>query len=104
MVTVAVKTADRQQVFIFEQFGSGDKKNDIKIIRGEEIIIVDLKQIESLQSPKIIIHDNDIIYVEPYSPKAALEPISSLTIASTMVLMLTQFVLIGLQVKSAFKL
>jgi hypothetical protein len=30
MVTVAVKTADRQQVFIFEQFGSGDKKNDIK--------------------------------------------------------------------------
>lgn len=50
------------------------KKKDIKIIRGNEIIIVDLKKIESLQSPAIIMQDNDIVYVEPYNVKANSEP------------------------------
>ncbi|MES2559967.1 MAG: polysaccharide biosynthesis/export family protein [Bacteroidota bacterium] len=50
------------------------KKNNIKIIRGTEIIIVDLKRIEALQSSAIIMQDNDIVYVEPYNVKANSEP------------------------------
>jgi polysaccharide biosynthesis/export protein len=46
------------------------KKRDIKIIRGTEIIVVDLRKIETLQYPDIIMHDNDIVYVEPYKVKA----------------------------------
>lgn len=51
------------------------KKRDIKIIRGTEIIVVDLKKIEVLQSPDIVMHDNDIVYVEPYKVKANSEAI-----------------------------
>lgn len=50
------------------------KKKNIKIIRGSEIIIVDLKKIESLQSPAIVMQDNDIVYIEPYNVKAGSEP------------------------------
>ncbi|MES2778815.1 MAG: polysaccharide biosynthesis/export family protein [Bacteroidota bacterium] len=50
------------------------KKEDIKIIRGKEIIIVNLKKIESLESPAIVMQDNDIVYVEPYTVKANSEP------------------------------
>ena len=84
----------------FKDFG---KKKDIKIIREQEIIIVDLKQVESLQSAKIIIHDNDIIYVEPYGVKATLEPVSSLAVVASILLSTTQLVLIGLQLKTYFK-
>ena len=79
------------------------KKNDIKIIRGEEIIIIDLKKIESLQSNKIIVHDNDIIYIEPYGAKAALEPISSLAVASTLLFAATQLALLALQIRTVLK-
>jgi polysaccharide export outer membrane protein len=79
---------------------SGKKKN-IKIIRGSEIIIVDLKKIESLESQALIMHDNDIIYIEPYNVKAASEPIVTiqplLTLAMTatsLALLFTQFYLI----------
>jgi polysaccharide biosynthesis/export protein len=85
-------------------FKDTGKKNDVKIIRGEEIIIVDLKKIESLQSMKIIIHGDDIVYVEPYILKSASEPISTLSIAATIVLVVTQVILIGIQLKSLFKL
>ena len=48
------------------QFG---KLNQIKVIRGDltdpEIIIFDLKQIEAISTNDLIIHNNDIIYVEP---------------------------------------
>jgi polysaccharide export outer membrane protein len=79
---------------------SGKKKN-IKIIRDNEVIIVDLKKIAVLQSQAIIMHDNDIVYIEPYNVKAAAEPIVSmqpvLTLTTTtisLVLLITQFYLI----------
>lgn len=50
------------------------KKKNIKIIRGTEIIIVDLQKIEALQSPAIVMQDNDIVYIEPYNVKANSEP------------------------------
>ena len=85
-------------------FKDTGKKNAVKIIRGNEIIIVDLKQIESLQSDKLIIHDNDIVYIEPYGAKAALEPISTLAVAATMILAVSQLVLLGIQIKTVLKL
>lgn len=79
---------------------NGQKKN-IKIIRGKETILVDLRQIEALESPAIIMQDNDIIYVEPYNIKAATEPAISVTPLATLiltglqtVLLITQFYLI----------
>ena len=84
-------------------FKDTGKKKDIKIIRGEEIIIIDMKQVESLYSNKIIIHDNDIIYVEPYGVKAALESVSTLAVASTILVGITQIVLLTLQIKIFIK-
>jgi polysaccharide export outer membrane protein len=54
--------------------GESGKKNDIRIIRGKEIIIVDLRKIEALESPAIVMQDNDIVYVQPYGVKANSEP------------------------------
>jgi polysaccharide export outer membrane protein len=84
-------------------FKDTGKKMDIKIIRGEEIIIVDLKQVVSLQSTKIIIHDNDIVYIEPYGVKALTEPIASLAVAGTLLLTATQLFLIALQIRTLTK-
>jgi polysaccharide export outer membrane protein len=53
----------------------GGRKDRIKIIRGNQVIHVNLKQIIALQSPDIIIHHNDIVYIEPYNIKARSEPI-----------------------------
>jgi polysaccharide export outer membrane protein len=79
---------------------SGKKKN-IKIIRDNEVILVDLKKIEVLQSQALIMHDNDIVYIEPYNVKAAAEPfvamqpILTLTMTSiSLALLITQFYLI----------
>lgn len=64
------------------------KKKDIRIIRGKEIIIVDLQKIEALESPAIVMQDNDIVYVQPYTVKAnsepyvAVQPIFTLVMAS----------------------
>lgn len=76
---------------------SGKKKN-IKIIRGTEVIIVNLKKIEALDSKTLTMHDNDIVYIEPYDVKAASEPIVTiqpiLTLATTVLtlgLLVTQF-------------
>jgi polysaccharide export outer membrane protein len=52
---------------------SGKKKN-IKIIRGNQVILINLKKISVLESSAIIMQDNDIVYVEPYGAKAAAEP------------------------------
>ena len=84
-------------------FKDTGKKNDIKIIRGDEVIIVDLKQLSSLQSTKIIMHDNDIVYVEPYGAKAYVEPLTSFAVATTLLLTFSQFVLIGIQLKTVLK-
>jgi len=56
-------------------FKESGKKHSIRIIRGKEVISVDLRKIEALQSPSIIMHDNDIVYVEPYRLKANSEPV-----------------------------
>lgn len=79
---------------------SGKKKN-IKIIRGNEVIIVNLKNIEAIYSSAIIMQDNDIVYVEPYRFKAGSEPfvsvqpmISIITASLQTALLITQFYLI----------
>lgn len=79
---------------------SGKKKN-IKIIRGTEVIIINLKKVEALESQVLTMHDNDIVYIEPYDVKAASEPIVTiqplLTLALTtvsMALLITQFYVI----------
>jgi polysaccharide export outer membrane protein len=56
---------------------NGSMKNRVKIIRGKEIILVNLKLIDPLYTPAIIIQDNDIIYVEPFGIKAGLDPLAS---------------------------
>ena len=76
------------------------RKDRLKIIRGNEVIMVNMKMIEALKSPDIIIHHNDIVYVEPYSIKAATEPISSATAATTLVLAGLQIILITIQLYS----
>jgi polysaccharide export outer membrane protein len=79
-------------------FKDAGRKDRIKIIRGNEIIMVNMKMIESLKSSDIIIHHNDIVYVEPYSAKAATEPIVGASAATTLLLTLTQLILISLQI------
>ncbi|MFN3444786.1 MAG: polysaccharide biosynthesis/export family protein, partial [Bacteroidia bacterium] len=74
------------------------KKNQIKIIRGQDIIQIDLRKIETLKSNVIIIQDGDIIYVEPYAVKAKLEPLSSLQSVTFLVLTFSQLTLITIQI------
>jgi polysaccharide export outer membrane protein len=77
------------------------RKHNIKIIRGNELILVDMRQIEVLKSKDIVMQDNDIVYVEPYPLKAATEPAMSVSPLATLVLtglqtvlLITQFYLI----------
>ncbi len=73
------------------------KKKDIKIIRGQEVIIVDLRKIEALQSPALTLHDNDIVYVEPYKVKADTEPVASVMPVTTVILTVIQTALLVTQ-------
>lgn len=75
----------------------GGKKRNVRIIRGNEIIVVNLQKIEVIKDPNIIIHDNDLIYVEPYGIKAASEPLTTISPVSSLVLSLTQLVLLSFQ-------
>ena len=82
-------------------FKDSGKKKNIKIIRGQEIIIVNLKKIEALYSNQIVMQDNDIVYVEPYTIKAATEPYMSIQPALTIItttlstiILISQFYLI----------
>ncbi len=84
-------------------FKDAGKKNDIKIIRGKEVIIVDLRKIESLQSPDITIHDNDIVYIEPYKVKADTEPLASVLPVTTIVLAALQTALLVTQLFLIYK-
>jgi polysaccharide export outer membrane protein len=70
------------------------KKYNVKIIRGTEVILVDLRKIEALQSPRIVMQDNDIVYIEPYNIKAATEPAGSISPLATLVLAAMQSILI----------
>lgn len=69
------------------------KKKNIKIIRGSEIIIVDLKKIEALQSPAIVMQDNDIVYIEPYNVKAGSEPYVAAQPIFSLIMATAQFAL-----------
>jgi polysaccharide export outer membrane protein len=81
----------------------GSKKNNIKIIRGKEILLVNIKSIESLYSPAITIQDNDIIYVEPYGIKASLDPVGSAATGITLLLTGLQAFVISIQLYTLLK-
>ncbi len=59
------------------------KLKTVKIIRGDlanpKIIIVDMRKIESLQSKELILQNNDIVYVEPFSVYLAGDKTQSIT-------------------------
>lgn len=76
---------------------SGKKKN-IKIIRGSEVIVVDLKRLSALSSKALIIQDGDIVYVEPYGLKASTESLTTIQGVSFVLLSVTQLTLITLQI------
>jgi polysaccharide export outer membrane protein len=78
------------------------KKNRIQIIRPNEIIIVNMKDIGSTFNPKTVIHDNDIIYVQPYGFKANLEPVASSSQALAPVLTVLQITLLSTQLYLIF--
>lgn len=79
-------------------FKDSGRKDRIKIIRGEQVILVNLKDIQALKSSDIVIHHNDIIYVEPYGIKAFSEPIASATVITTLALTLIQLTTLSLQI------
>ncbi len=84
-------------------FTPGAKKNIVKIIRGKEIILVNLKSIDPLYSPAITIQDNDIIYVEPYGLKASMDPVSAAGTGITLLLSGLQAVFISIQLYTLFR-
>lgn len=73
------------------------KKNNIKIIRGKEIIMVNLKLIDPIYSAHISIQDNDIIYVEQYGARASLEPLISVSTGVSLLLTTAQFFIFSVQ-------
>jgi polysaccharide export outer membrane protein len=81
-------------------FKDTGRKDRLKIIRGNEVIVVNMKMIEALKSPDIIIHNNDIVYVEPYTIKAATEPLAGAQVATALFFSLVQMVIIGIQISA----
>lgn len=79
-------------------FKDTGKKGSIKIIRGSEVIIVDLKQLKSMKNTAIIIQDGDIVYVEPYGFKAQTESLSSVQGITFVVLTISQLALLTIQI------
>jgi polysaccharide export outer membrane protein len=77
-------------------FIDGAQKDRVKIIRGKEVIIANMKDINALKSPDIIIQHNDIVYVEPYGAKARTEPLLS-TGVTTVFFISLQVILLTLQ-------
>lgn len=74
------------------------KKKNIKIIRGKELILVDLKKIASIQNNNIIMQDGDVVYVEPYGLKAQTESLSSVQGITFVILTVSQLTLFTIQV------
>lgn len=74
------------------------RKNKIKIIRGNEIIMVDLRNIEALKSNAIKIQDGDIVYVQPYGFKAQTEALTSLQSTTFVVLTISQLTILTIQI------
>lgn len=74
------------------------KKSNIKIIRNNKVILVDLKDIIALKSPDIIIQHNDLVYVEPYAVKAGTESLIGFQNATQLLFVVLQFTFFGLQI------
>jgi len=74
------------------------KKNRIKIIRGNEVIMVDLRDINALNSNAIKIQDGDIIYVQPYGFKAQTEALTSIQSATFVILSISQLTILTIQI------
>lgn len=74
------------------------KKNRIKIIRGKEVILVDIRRLESLESSAINVQDGDIVYVEPYGFKAQTEALSSVQSTTFVILTVSQLTLLTIQI------
>jgi polysaccharide export outer membrane protein len=74
------------------------KKKSIKIIRGKDVILVDLRRIEALESKAINIQDGDIVYVEPFGYKAQTESLTTLQSTTFIILTLSQLTLISFQI------
>ncbi|MEO8795301.1 MAG: polysaccharide biosynthesis/export family protein [Daejeonella sp.] len=70
----------------------------LKIIRGDrsdpEIIYVNLKNINSLASPKLMLQNNDIIYIEPLGVYNTSERINSVSTVLQPILLIVNFALI----------
>lgn len=74
--------------------GKFGKTKVVKVIRGDltnpEILVFDLRQIESIATEDLIIHDNDIVYIEPQGIKLlgdAVLPYTSLISALTAIVL-----------------
>jgi polysaccharide export outer membrane protein len=74
------------------------RKNKIKIIRGKEVIMVDLRDITVLYSNAIKIQDGDIVYVQPFGLKAQTESFSSFQSATFLLLTISQLTILTLQI------
>jgi polysaccharide export outer membrane protein len=84
-------------------FKDPGKKNRVKIIRGKEVILVDLRRIESLENKAIIIQDGDIVYIEPYGYKAQTEALTAVQSTTFVVLTISQLALLTIQVLNFIK-
>ncbi|MFN9110914.1 MAG: polysaccharide biosynthesis/export family protein [Bacteroidota bacterium] len=74
------------------------KKNKVRIIRGNQVIQVNLRDLSVVNDPRINVHDGDIIYVQPYAIKAFTEPISSLQSSTFIILALSQLAIVTFQI------
>ena len=74
------------------------RKNKIKIIRGKEVIVVDLRNIEALYDSAIKVQDGDIVYVQPYGFKAQTEALTAFQSTTFVILTVSQLTIVTLQV------
>ena len=84
-------------------FKDTGKKGSIKIIRGKEVILVDLKRLKALDNKAIIIQDGDIVYVEPYGFKAQTESLTAVQGITFVVLTISQLTILTLQIYNFVK-
>jgi len=73
------------------------KKKQIKIIRKNHVVLVDLTTINSLHSNDIVIRDGDVVYIEPYGVKAQTEALTTLQSVSFVIITISQLTIITLQ-------
>jgi polysaccharide export outer membrane protein len=84
-------------------FKDAGKKNYVQIIRKDQIILVDLKNIYAVHDKRTIIQDGDIIYVQPYGIKAQFEPVTVTASSIIAVLQVVQITFIGIQMYIIFR-